>query len=117
MTKQDATNAALEALATGLAETAIIGQHPVYGWVWRDGEDASGIAELHHWEEVCQADHQDAEVRKVVIWEEGKPGEAIEIDGSEEFDLFFAAVTLGCEESAVRSCGIGEMAHYGVTLL
>ena len=116
MTKQDAANEALEALATGEAETAIIGQHPVHGWVWRDGEDAGGIVELHHREEVFQADHQDIENRKVVIWEDGQPGEAVEVSCTGEFDLFAAAVKLGCEESAVRSCGIGEMQHYGVTL-
>jgi len=114
MTKQDAVNEALEAYATGQAETAVIGQHSVYGWVWRDGEDVGGIAELRDVQEVFH-DGIREEANRHVIWADGRPDQAIEGDAL-KFDSFAAAFKLGCDVDEVNTCRIGEMAHYGVTL-
>ena len=54
MTKSQATASAVEALAAGEAERAVIGIDPTFGWVWRDWEDEGGQASLQHVEEITQ---------------------------------------------------------------
>lgn len=59
MKKLNALTAAVEALANGEAERAVVGKHPTFGWVWRDWEDEGGQSELQEVVEVTQATDYD----------------------------------------------------------